>query len=654
MAENTQHYTDKQTFTPTTSIGQQIEDLAKSFKDQRRNFERVWYDNNYFDDGYHFRFVSRTTGKIIDQTDLQVSNVNMRAIPKASRQLRGIVNLLLGPTYVPVVYPDRVPKAMFPDVPNPENPEEMMPNPQYLEALEVSKLEAQRQGDWIQDQWHELHVWEKLMYMALLSGKNSVSYIQVWKHAYEEKICTEVYDAFDVLLDGNLTNIEDSPAVIKVTPQRMSKIKSNSLFNPEQVAQLHPDNKYASSELKQAYMESRYGLRNGQNVDPTLLLKESFMKTYLSNDNIEEIQNLGTEGLLQGKKIGDCVMRHTFSVAGIWLYDEFIDMKEYPFVDFRYEPGPLYQKCLIENFIPANKSLDIVMSNVEKWTNTMAKGSWSKRKGENFDITNANGQVVEYENTPPTQNQIAPLPNTIFNYIGALNGIIEEQGASTSALGVLPDGVKSGVAIESVKATEYANLKIPTDMFKDTVRRIAEKMLAIGAEFVEPQTVQTMDRGEPRYFDVMGEAGIVARQQIGEPIPSDIIPLKKDTKVRIEVESGLGFTMEGKKGTLQQIITFLTPFLDRGILGKDAMLVLIKKALETYQFGATQEFVDAINTEDLGSTTMNEEQLEQMKVAILEVLKDAGMVGDQKDQQLVDSTKVGMMEAMKDMGGSAM
>jgi hypothetical protein len=37
-----------------------------------------------------------------------------------------------------------------------------------------------------------------------------------------------------------------------------------------------------------------------------------------------------------------------------------------------------------------------------------------------------------------------------------------------------------------------------------------------------------------------------------------------------------------------------------------------------------------------------------MKTAFLETLKDAGVVGPTADQKLVDSTKVGVLEAMKD------
>jgi len=35
-------------------IGETVQNLMTEAKDARRSFERRWYDNNFFDDGYHF------------------------------------------------------------------------------------------------------------------------------------------------------------------------------------------------------------------------------------------------------------------------------------------------------------------------------------------------------------------------------------------------------------------------------------------------------------------------------------------------------------------------------------------------------------------------------------------------------------------------
>ena len=47
---------------------------------------------------------------------------------------------------------------------------------------------------------------------------------------------------------------------------------------------------------------------------------------------------------------------------------------------------------------------------------------------------------------------------------------------------------------------------------------------------------------------------------------------------------------------------------------------------------------------------MSDEDIMKIKVALLEASKEAGMVGPEHDQKLVDSTKVGVAEALKDTG----
>ncbi len=52
--------------TETRNIAKAVDQLVRNSRDIKKPFERRWYDNAWFDDGYHYRFVSRTTGKIVD------------------------------------------------------------------------------------------------------------------------------------------------------------------------------------------------------------------------------------------------------------------------------------------------------------------------------------------------------------------------------------------------------------------------------------------------------------------------------------------------------------------------------------------------------------------------------------------------------------
>ena len=625
------------------NIGQVIEQLVNQEVIKRRKYERRWYDNQFFDDGYHFRVISRKTGRVIDTIGKMTGYVE-RAIPRASQQIRGVSNLLWSAEPYPVVYPERITIEDF-----------RLPNGQvdmqaYMQAVEKSKQIARKQGKWLTTEWEEADLSLKIIDMMIIAAKQSISYLQVYSDPVTKQIKFDVFDAFDVITEGDKRSLKDVPFMTKTKSTTIDAIQSNPMYKPEMIKKLQPDNKYATSEIKDAYMRARFGSKTGEKQYASVIEKETFIKERLSEENWKRAIKLDAGGAMEGKSKGDVIMRHVFSAGGITLQDEYINYDEYPFAYFRFEPGPLYQTPLIERFIPQNKSLDVIMTRLEKWVNTMVVGIYQKRKGENFQVSNfAGGQVVEYETTPLTQMQNSTAGATPFSVIQLLDKYIEEQGASTSALGQTPAGVKSGVAIESLKASEYANLKIATQMLKKTIKTIADLMLErADKDFMEPKEVSYIEDSEPQFFDIIGNKGFELSQTVGKALPPTIIPIKKGTKVRIEIEPGLGLTMDGKRNSMQQIIEFMLKFSQVGAVNPEAIKVVMKKFLDTFGFGSTQEFMEAMEQGNVND--MTEEQIMKMKVAIVEAMKDAGAVGPEHDQKLVDSTKVGVVEALKDTG----
>ena len=647
---------------PTEYIGMEVDKWVTNYQMMRKSFERRWYDNNFFDDGYHYRYVSRTTGRIVDLSQEGDLFIPKRAIPKASRQLRGVSNLLLSGEYVPVVYPEKITKVNYPDP------------KMYQMALNVAKDNAKKVGIWVKRTWDDLEFDIQLILMVLLAAKHGVSFLEVWPDPVEEAIKTKVFDAFDIYLPGNLTSIYDAPHIIKSVPTYLSEIKANENFEEDKVAQLSPDNKYASSEIKQAYMTARFGNQEINESSVTVLLKETFVKEYLNDDNWSQaVKQADESGAMEGKSKGDLILRQPFSCAGITLRDKYINLPDYPFVDFRMEPGPIYQVPLIERFISANKSLDSVVSRIERYIGTMITGTWLKRRGENIEITNiAGGQVLEYDTTPPVQGNMASVPAVVQWFVSEINSIIEEQGTTTAALGQVPPGIKSGVAIESLKATEYANLKMATMQLKNTVKRIAEKMMDIaGDHFIQPQTVFLLNQGNPEYFDIIGEKGMKKYRELAKGkgstvTPPDAIEIKKDYKVDIEIESGLGFTEEGKRATMIQIIGFIRDLAKEGYITPDAVSLVVKRFLEIFQFGSLQEFMEAM---DQGTPPITNQQIQEMKIALMECIRDLqkatvpmqGGMGQEgapvasetapasTEDEDIQKIKVGFMESMRDL-----
>jgi hypothetical protein len=627
---------------PTSSMGDVIYNMEQMVKSSRVGFERRWYDNNFFDDGFHYRFYSRQANKIIDVSDRASTYAPMRAIPKASRQVRGIANLLVAPDYVPVVYPEKVEQAKFAD-----------PH-QYQQAMQQAKDYAHKTGRWLIKEWEYQDLIEKLAFMVILSAKHGVSWLQVWPDAVEESIKTQVYDAFDIYISGNITNPSDAPFIIKAVPQLISTIKANENFDEDQLKKISPDNRFASSDIKQAYMATRFSDIGQTDASATLVLKEAYIKEYLNKDNIANIraQDDG-DVILKDRKEGDQVIRQVFVAGNVWLRDRYVNLPDYPFIDFRFEPGPIYQVPLIERFIPLNKSLDALVSRAERYSHTMVAGIWMKKTGEQFKITNeSGGQIIDYNGAPPTQGQIAPIPAFFFQLMQQLEGMIQEQGANVSIGGSLPSGVEAHAAIESIKENEYSNLVIPQRRLKNTVKRIAERMLDIAdSHIITPKTIYDMKDGNPEYFDVIGASAMEGRKKLKVPASDNVVPLKKDYHVEIEAEQGMAYTKEGQKQAAKQLGDYLIQLatLPTPMVDPNTVKIFFKQLLETYSFGATQEVMEAMEQMDQ-SGQLTDDQLMKIKVAVLESLKEAGEIGPEAQKNRIMENKIGAMEALQDAG----
>jgi hypothetical protein len=157
-----------------------------------------------------------------------------------------------------------------------------------------------------------------------------------------------------------------------------------------------------------------------------------------------------------------------------------------------------------------------------------------------------------------------------------------------------------------------------------------------------------MDGNDTDYFDVIGERGVEARKKIKEPLVGDIVPLKKEYEVQIDVQSGLGFTDEGKKGRMMEIMDYMVQMSQGGIVDPQVVRQAMKKMLEVYQYGPTEEMMEAL---DQPAPIINEDMLSQIKLAVAETLKDVGYQPPPSEDERIMQTKVGVAEAVKDLGG---
>ncbi len=631
---------------PQTEITSRVDGMIRAVDDMRAGFERNWYDNRFFDDGFHFRYVDRTVNKIVNLSPRALGlDGAVRAIPKATRQVRGVANLLMSNDPTPVVYPEKILMENQGDV------------QQFMQAKEQAKLTAKRIDHWIREEWTDQELLMKLTNMVILTLREGISWVQVWPDHVQERIRTQVFDAFDIKVLGMYSETEDLPFIVKSTPQLLPAIKANEHFDLESRMRLLPDNKVASSMLKEAYNLRRYGKEQNNQNAATVMIHEAFIKEYLNADNVARIARQGnSDRVMQDRKEGDIVIRHVFTSdnAVTPLRDEYLVTDSYPFVDFRFEPGPLYQTPYMNRLIPANKSLDLISSRVEKFTNAMTVGVWLKQQGmgNNLKVTNIpGGQQLEYKGTPPVQANLTAIPQHVFAFMEWLGSNIEEGGVTTTALNKLPAGVRSGSAIESLKESEFANLVIVQRQLKSTVKRITEKFINIASDhFYNPQTVFFLDKGEPNYFSVIGQAGVDRRKELElTPVDSkDVAIIKKDLKVEIEVESGLGFTRQGQIDRAIQMANYMLQLAEVGMIAPQTIQLFLHELLEIFQFGSISDIMDSVKAAQAQQQQpADEEKLKALvKLAMAEFTQETQ---DIRQKEAVDTTKLGVAEVTQDM-----
>ncbi len=591
----------------------QLASMITSAKQMRIRWERTWYDNGFFDDGFHFRYVSRDTGRIIDKSNASNAPNKMRAIPKASKQIRGIANLLVGTNPHPVILPERIMQGQFGgDV------------KAYAEAKEWAKQTAKKSGHWLYEEFAQADIEDKLIEMIIMGSKQSISYLKVTPDPITEKIISVTRDAFDVYLMPMCKDIDDSPFVAESVAVPIQDVWNNEQYDEVKRMAVVPDNKFSGSSIKDAYLRDRFGTALQGGDTGTVIINEGFIREFLNKENMERIQKQEDAAIVMaGKKMGDPIIRQIVSTAdGTCLYDHYTTLSMYPYAPFRFEPGYLYQVSQIERFIPANKSLDAVVSRIEGLLHTMVVGTWAKKKTEGFRISNQyGGQIVEYDNTPPVPVPSAQVPNFVFQFIGLLNSFIEEQGLSVNTLAQIPSGVKAFKAIESLKESELNNLQIPLKQLKKTVKRISELYLQYADDFfMNPRPVADEETGEPTYYDVIGKRGYDTRKMVGMSVEG-MVPINKKLPVKIEVENGAAFTEEGRKSQMLELITTLSPLFQQGVLPSEFLKLMATELVDTFKVGSLQDMTEALDTMQ-PNDQMTQDDIEKVKIAMLEVMKD--------------------------------
>jgi len=512
-------------------IVEKYEQIFNSYQNIRSKYTRQWYINDNFFDGNHFVFFRKSTGTI-DRVSPPKGTV-YRSVPKASKQIESIQNLVLANEPRWMVYPAADTEGKVTET-----------------GMKTSYRVVHYLGDKFDEQGMLLKTAEVVMY----AFKAPYSAFEVAQDP-EKFVEVRTWDAYDIIFDTTVNDIEEAPVVIKLVRRTPSDLKANE--NYQNTETLAVDNKLSLEPMKDLRLTEKHGSLGVTDDDiGGVNVMECWSKNTLTDDKLAEIKAGYEYDWIKKKKAGDVIMRLTTIAQGRLLRDEYIDRADYPFVIYKPKSGSFLQPAWIERFISQNKSLDMFISNIEAYTALMVKGKWLKNKLSNVTrINNEHGDFIEYDVAPPEQARIQSIPAYVFQHISNLEKWIEEQGVSTAAMGRVPRGVRAYRAIESLKQSDIANLGVAMKSLEEAIKKVGEKILAEVARSADtPTTIYRMEGDQPDYFQIIGEKAVKKDKKIQAKVKEGkIVAISDNIRMRVAIESGLAYTEEGKRATLMEL-----------------------------------------------------------------------------------------------------
>jgi hypothetical protein len=552
-------------------------------KGYKKHWEPRWYLALAFYEGAHFSKPQKdTNGNWIKMRRLSKGRV-LREIPKAKKQLQSVRNLILKQKQRPVVYPDKQAISLSFDKSDGKT---------YEQACEA----AAAQGRYLDHQLHEVMKLGRFKRkLVRYAGLYNVAYIQIMNDDGDRYF--EVYDPFEISVFPTISNINDHNVVVKHITRRLSEIEDSEMYDREQVSilkQKQRDGQYSASKYKNSYMSERFG----KAPDDSVVIDEMYE---VVNVDVDEDDKYVSQEKLMPKLNDDGSIDEEYEVPktqkkprvrirsyvdDVMLREEVTQLTKIPISMYVWD-DEAYQTSFMEELMPLNKAYDIMVSKLEQKAKKMDTGRYAIHKSEDAKVMSTNdGEFIRYKRSAPTVMQEATVPNAFMETIGMIEGDLREQGvAMTSAAGI-PKGVEAWRAIESLKEADYSSIGTQLDNLNETLTDITEKLTEMLAyDITDIQYVQLKDEsGEMKTYRVIGKRGydILMRDSNGASM-DDVIVIDPDRDTKIEIESEMTWTEEGKRNLILDL-------LNAGALPKEL-------ALETLKYGNTQEVMEKLRDE---------------------------------------------------------
>ena len=379
-----------------------------------------------------------------------------------------------------------------------------------------------------------------------------------------------IRDPFDVYLDpagmetGDIQNCRFIDIAVSKPVQDIVnntaykvKLKEQAITGREDIS---GSTVRAASEFKQILIQNQYASNFGDEDElKSVILHETLYKKLVKGETQVWIASW---------------------IEGHLLRNEQTEFKKYNIIPIPSDDNPneIYGEGYIKNLIPINKILNRLESQVVEYNNLVNRGRIIADKGAGINkITNETGEILE-KNPGSDVHDVRPtgLTPDMNAQIFRMNDYLKDiSGVVDAFLGKAPEGIKSGVALESLKAQTANNLQDLKDNLETALGQLGEGILEMLANKVvaSRQLKTTGKNGQPEYFKIRGQIGIKPKEKLAK----DTYIIGNQNQVKVIIGSGLAYTKEGR-------ITRLDKLLEQKVIGPEAYL----KGIE---FGDVEETI---------------------------------------------------------------
>lgn len=410
----------------------------------------------------------------------------------------------------------------------------MKANPTWdVDALPYGELDSDTSrilGEYLAFQYDRLNLEEKVN-KALLYGL--LYGLGIFQYGYDDRLDNgegnawiETLDPFDTYIDPYCTSMDDARYVIKVMSKPYELLVDNPNYDKKVVENLTTTSTLSESDYKNLILNNE---NNISNTSKNVILHEGWFVTK------EGIRVITTSP--QSNEI---------------LRNELTTFKKLPFEV--YQPdinvGGIYGEGWVKNIVPLNKAANYLETSRLEYNILINKGRLLIPKGAGVkSVTNQNGEKIYYKaGFKPEFLPTPPMGSDVDRQINALGAYIQLIGAANEAfIGQTPTGVKSGIAIETLIASNFNQLSDLVNNLANTLAKLGEDILNLGYEYQLLTKPFRASSGE--YYGILG--GGLEPKDMERLIKVVSIPANPEVKVKIT--SGVAHTKEAKRDILMTL-----------------------------------------------------------------------------------------------------